>query len=220
MFFLFTRSPKALFARVGVSLAALVLPLASSGCTEVACFEWTEAEGVCPSQAEAGVFFTEPFCGYSEIETVESDGEFDDGACCYEVTKRDEDEFFGCGVGAGPSTSSGVGGSVGVGGSGGVSTGGGVGGVGGAGGTGGEGGSSTCIRCSEAISGGDPALLCPNSGELYDQYMMCMCADTCAMQCADFCADMSQMKSDECVNCESDTVGGCGNALSACVNEP
>ncbi|NUQ75849.1 MAG: hypothetical protein HUU21_20085, partial [Polyangiaceae bacterium] len=97
MFFLFTHSRRSLGA--AVSLAALILPLASSGCSEVACFEWTEAEGQCPAQEEAGAFFVEPFCGFSEIETVDSEGEFDDGACCYAVTKRDEGEFFGCGVG-------------------------------------------------------------------------------------------------------------------------
>jgi hypothetical protein len=217
MFFLFSRSHAALGARALISLAALSLPLASSGCTDVACFEWTEAEGMCPAQSDALVFFEDPFCGASDIQAINSDGEFDDGACCYEVSKRDDDEYYTCGgvtVGVGPSTAVSVGSAGGVGG-----VGGGMGGVGGAGagGAGGAGGSSECIRCNQAISGGDPALLCADSGELYDAYMMCLCADVCAMVCADYCA--GQMKTDECINCESDTVGGCGNQLSACASD-
>jgi hypothetical protein len=47
--------------------------------------------------------------------------------------------------------------------------------------------------------------------------MMCVCADVCAMVCADYCA--GQAKTEECTDCESDTVGGCGNQLSACASD-
>ena len=224
LFSRFSRSWGALGARAAASLSvsvsfsflALLLPLASSGCTKVACFEWTEAEGVCPAQDEALIFFADPFCGAgaSEIQTIESDGEFDDNACCYEVTKRGDDDVFFC-------DSTGV--TVGVGGTGGVSTGGvaggSVGGAGGAGGgMGGAGGAQPpCIRCSDALSGGDPTLLCSGSTELYTDYMMCTCVDVCSMVCSDSCA--GQPKSEECITCESDTVNGCGNQLSACAND-
>lgn len=87
-----------------VRLVRLVWPatfaLASlcAGCSEGACFEWTEAEGACPSQEEALTFFEEPSCHFSEIKTVDSDGTFDEGACCYAVTKwsKNEERAFIC----------------------------------------------------------------------------------------------------------------------------
>jgi len=227
MIVLVSRSTSALVARAVLSLCALALPLASSGCTDVACFEWTEAEGTCPMQGEAGVFFQDQFCGGSDIDTVDSDGEFDDGACCYAVTKRDVDEFdpifcegpsVGVSVGVGPSAVSASSGGVGGFGGGGVGgSAGGAGGAGGEGGSGGAGGSSSCIGCNEAISGGDPALLCSESIALYESYMMCLCSGACSMQCDDLCSGGA--KSMECSDCESDAVNGCGNELSACAGD-
>ena len=73
-------------------LSALLSALLCAGCDKTACFEWSEAEGACPAQDEALQFFEEPSCHYSEIQSVDSEGEFDDGACCYTVTEWDDSE--------------------------------------------------------------------------------------------------------------------------------
>lgn len=84
-------------------LAGLAALLAgAAGCSEEACFNWSEAEGACPSQAEAMEFFVPPGC-FGPIESVDSEGELivDDedpipgDLCCYSVTKSGND-FGGC----------------------------------------------------------------------------------------------------------------------------
>ncbi|WP_438033556.1 hypothetical protein [Sorangium sp. So ce204] len=72
-----------------LQLAALALTLATAGCDKVGCFEWTEIEGACPSQEEALAYFGSDSCG-GEVESVDSEPEYDDGYCCYDITKRDE----------------------------------------------------------------------------------------------------------------------------------
>lgn len=211
-----------LAVRAALLLGALVLPLAATGCSERACFEWTEAEGVCPAQDEALVFFEEPFCQYSDIKTIDSEPEFDDGACCYAVTKRDSNDFFACEGSSGGVTVGGVGGSSSVGGAGGV--GGGIGGAGGAGGgmggSGGAGGSPPCNRCNAALVSGDSSNLCPGSDALFSEYMMCLCAGACSTQCEEFCMSGGPDKSMECAECEIDTtMNGCGTQFSACASD-
>jgi hypothetical protein len=213
--------PQPLAARLALALAALCVPLVSAGCGKTACFEWTAAEGTCPSQDEALIFFEEPFCGTNAFESIDSDGSFEDNACCYDVTENDDDYPYSCGdttgvsVGVGPIAVSAVTSSstVGVGGMGGSSST----SQGGAGGAGGSGGIMGCIRCGEAISGGDPGMLCSNSMEFYDKYMQCMCTGACAMACTDAC--MMMPMSMACQDCMGDTVSGCGNELSACAND-
>jgi len=75
-------------------LFALLGPLLllSTGCARKACFAWTAVEGACPSQAEAQSFFGT--C--TDIQSVDSAGEFGDDLCCYTVTKNDSD-FVDCG---------------------------------------------------------------------------------------------------------------------------
>ena len=80
------------------ALFVLASSLLCAGCSEGACFEWTEQEGACPAQADALPFFQDAQCGFSDIKSVDSDGDFDDGACCYDVTKfeRNEERIFIC----------------------------------------------------------------------------------------------------------------------------
>ncbi|WP_437975069.1 hypothetical protein WMF11_44420 [Sorangium sp. So ce295] len=72
-----------------LQLAALALTLATTGCDKVGCFEWTEIEGECPSQDEALAYFGSDLCG-GEVESVDSEAEYDGDYCCYDITKRDE----------------------------------------------------------------------------------------------------------------------------------
>jgi len=84
---------------MGLLMAAVLL--GGTGCSEEACFSWTEQEGACPSQAEALPFFVPPGC-FGAIESVDSEGEFvaspeDDipgDLCCYSVTKSGNDYGF------------------------------------------------------------------------------------------------------------------------------
>ncbi|AKT36156.1 hypothetical protein [Chondromyces crocatus] len=75
-------------------LSALVLlgtfALCAGGCAKIGCFDYTEQEyeafNGCPSQAEALRVFGDPNCG-GEVESVDSEAEYRDGYCCYEITK-------------------------------------------------------------------------------------------------------------------------------------
>ncbi|MCC6559088.1 MAG: hypothetical protein IT372_39695 [Polyangiaceae bacterium] len=86
-------------ARLAAPLAAvaLALALASAGCGKVGCFRWTEAEGECPSQDAAAEYFGSNQCGGS-IESVDSEGELDGAYCCYDVTERDDGDYYDCAV--------------------------------------------------------------------------------------------------------------------------
>lgn len=208
-----------IWSTLAPAIALVGLPLLTTGCTEVACFEWSEGEGVCPTQDEAPVFFEEPFCKTSDIKSVDSDGEYDEGACCYVVTKHDDDYYGGCeaspssGISVSAVTVTGAGGFGGAGGMlQGSSTATGTGGIGSAG------GSMGCVRCGEVISGGDPALLCDDSVPFYESFSQCMCEGACSMVCAASCDEMMSM-STECEDCIGDTVSGCGNELSVCAND-
>lgn len=205
-------------------VAALVFALgatlvSSAGCSEGACFQWTATEGVCPAQADALTFFEEPTCHFSDIKTVDSDGEFEDNACCYAVTKYDDNDerFFTC-----DGSSAGVGVTVGGGGFGG-------GGVGGAPGVGGGpqvasssgvgGGTSMCVGCAEAMTSGSTEELCPASKELYDAFQACACNGPCASVCSDSCAAMMPSQSQACSDCLADPMAGCGEPFAACAND-
>ena len=71
-------------------LAALVLAVATTGCDKVGCFDWTEIEGACPSQEEALAYFGSDACG-GQVESVDSEPEYDGDYCCYDITKRNDD---------------------------------------------------------------------------------------------------------------------------------
>lgn len=81
-----------------VRLVALGVIAAAAGCSDEACFMWTQAEGQCPAQEEALQFFSTPGCSGS-VESVDSDGEFvvdeedpfPGELCCYTVTRSDND---------------------------------------------------------------------------------------------------------------------------------
>lgn len=78
--------------RAVVFTSAVSLSLFATGCSKTACFEWSKLEGACPAQNDALEFFEEPSCHYSEIKSVDSEGTFDDDACCYEVTEWGSEE--------------------------------------------------------------------------------------------------------------------------------
>src|SRR5829696_6419168 len=80
----------------------------AQGClSDVACVEWDESLGPCPSREEALARMTVP-CG--RVQRVESEGEFDEDACCYDVRQRDDDREIVCASGpGGPSGPSGPG---------------------------------------------------------------------------------------------------------------
>lgn len=206
------------FSARSVWLTVIAAALFGAGCADQACFEWTENEGACPSQAEALVFFQDPVCPeFSDIQSVDSAGDYDEGACCYSVTKRDADNFdVLCGFDEG---AVGTGATTGVGGS---SSGGGFGGgvpmPSGAGGAGGVGGSPACTRCAEALAGGDTATLCPSSLELYNALFDCSCTGACMMACANDC-NSGMSASMTCQTCMQDANNGCGNELNNCAND-
>lgn len=193
----------------------------NSGCTQQACFYWTKAEGACPSQAEAPAYFADPTCGNSDIESVDSEGEFgEDGVCCYDVTKKDEISYVDCepvppppGPGPGPGVTVTVGSSSGggFGGSGGA-------GQGGAGGAGGSGGGGPCIGCLAVLSGGDANALCADSLVFYQKLSDCQCTGLCSMACMDNQC-MGAMPSMDCDACTQDSVNGCGVELSECLSD-
>jgi hypothetical protein len=207
-------------ARVGSFLLVLALPLFGAGCSDTACFQWSEAEGACPAEEDALAFFQDVNCpDLSEINSVEGEGYFEEDACCYPVTRRDDEDFFGGCFGGVPSP---VGVSVvavgvsGVGGAGGVMTASGAGGISGAGGAGGAGGSEICTHCSEALFEGGSGEFCEGSLALFTDFTDCMCKTLCADACASECSMGSLPSSMVCNQCVNDTMSGCGVAFNAC----
>lgn len=84
-----------------LTLAVLTLAVGNAGCGKVGCFEYTEIEyeeagGTCPSQEEALAYFGGMDCD-SEVESVDSEGEYDGYYCCYEITKRTNRDDISCG---------------------------------------------------------------------------------------------------------------------------
>src|SRR5262245_27836137 len=66
-------------------LTILCMALLLTSCNDkVGCFAWTEAEGTCPPQEEALEYFGS--CN-TEVESVDSEAEYDGQYCCYEITK-------------------------------------------------------------------------------------------------------------------------------------
>lgn len=83
-------------------LALAALALATGGCSKYGCFEYTQQEyeafGGCPAQAEAAQYFGDPNCG-SEVKSVDSEGDYEDGYCCYAITKQDYNDYpVACGL--------------------------------------------------------------------------------------------------------------------------
>src|SRR5687768_617599 len=92
----------------GLALSPLlVAALALGGCSDQACIQWSEAEGVCPARGEAIEYMGAGGAGCGIVVSVDSEGEFDGQACCYDVTERDDDEYYcvpSSGPAAGPVT--------------------------------------------------------------------------------------------------------------------
>lgn len=210
-------------ARLGGCLLVLSLPFFGAGCSDTACFQWTEAEGACPAEEDALGFFQDVNCPeLSEINSVEGEGFFEDNACCYPVTRRENEDFFGDCFGGFP-TPSGVSaiavGVSGAGGSGGVFTGSGTGGVGGVGGMGGTGGSAICTRCGEFLAGEGNGDFCEGSLALFNELSDCMCKTLCTDACASECSMGSLPSSMLCNQCVADESSGCGAQFKACADD-
>lgn len=208
---------RSLPARLLFTASVLALPLAASGCGRTACFTWSTQEGTCPAQSEALAFFSNPLCP-GQITAVDSEAtsDLDGKLCCYEVTAREDSEEANCqgfgGASSGGSKAVGNGGSVGFA----VSTGGDVGGAGPS--TTGAGGGAPCARCSEVIGVTTPTEFCDGSAELFKDLIGCACSGPCGAACADnFCP--GNPASSECAVCIQDPSQGCGNQLTACVND-
>lgn len=71
----------------GLALAALL----TTGCSDRVCFQWSVDEGACPPREEADNY-VDPTCE-EPIESFDSEGELEDGACCYDVTTINGDEY-------------------------------------------------------------------------------------------------------------------------------
>lgn len=99
------------FALRFLQLAALLAPFTAAGCQDRACIQWSEAEGACPSQTEALTFMTPAFCG-GNVRSVDSEGQYDGGACCYDVTERSDNSSYGGVCASGPVGTGAVGGPV------------------------------------------------------------------------------------------------------------
>jgi hypothetical protein len=95
-------------------LAVSASLLGQIGCTDQACIQWAESEGPCPPMSEAIKYMvpSSDCTGQSGVISVDSEGDFDGQACCYDVTKRDDDEPIACGtsvgVGVGPGATTAV----------------------------------------------------------------------------------------------------------------
>jgi len=75
---------------MGGSGASIVLTaLLAAGCSDTVCFQWSIDEGACPPEEQADNYVEVSSCD-APIESFDSVGELEDGACCYEVTKGDE----------------------------------------------------------------------------------------------------------------------------------
>lgn len=83
--------------------------LALAGCSDQACIQWSEAEGACPAGDVAREYMGAGGSTCGKVVSVDSEGDFDGTACCYDVTERDENDFESCipspsvGAGVGPS---------------------------------------------------------------------------------------------------------------------
>jgi hypothetical protein len=72
----------------GAGFAALL----AAGCTDRACLQWTSQDGPCPSRDAALAFMGgNNACAAGKVTSVDSEGEFDGQACCYDVTEKDDE---------------------------------------------------------------------------------------------------------------------------------
>jgi hypothetical protein len=93
----------ALTSLTALAFAAFGLP----GCTgERSCISWNAGRGACPT-AEAALAMMTPNCDQAEVESVDSEGTFEEDVCCYDVTKNDA-AFYVCASPVPPSTGSGA----------------------------------------------------------------------------------------------------------------
>jgi hypothetical protein len=179
-----------------LALSAALAP-ALAGCGKRACFQWTELEGECPSQDEALEFFQSPECSSHDIQTIDSEPDFDGELCCYDATMRDDGDYGDCGgvpePGAGSSGSGGVGGGMSM---------------------------PGCFNCARVLGEGlFPE--CPSSIPAIDALTTCTCSGACSAACgAAGCNIPLVTLSEECGVCIQDPDAGCGVELQACLDDP
>ena len=95
------------WANAALITAVLLLPIKAGGCTQTACFTFSQAEydkngGACPAGQSALKRFSDP-CEGGPIGSVQGAGSFDGEFCCYAVGNFGNDEPFVCGAGGGDS---------------------------------------------------------------------------------------------------------------------
>jgi hypothetical protein len=235
-------------ARLGaraLSAVAVVIVCGSTtiGCADRACFELAESAAVCPSRSDAAT----QFGGCTNIQSVDSDGTLEDGACCYDVTHTVRG--LACepslpGNGGAPTTHShshsrsvvevsththtSVATFVGSGGHGGFG-----GGGGGVGGNGGQGGASCselecgfapneplfgCLACARDTTCGQANAACNQSADCVD-YESCVAqCDVSSAPCRDACA--SQFPEGASVFAVFIGCELCGPCATACASNP
>jgi hypothetical protein len=176
---------------IGLGIA-VVLPFVTASCSKKACFQWTRAEGACPSQEEALAYFEgPPECG-TDILSVDSEADFDGELCCYDVSGGDTSEAP-CArgsVGSAAVTTA-------------VSTG---------------AGPQGCFGCGDVVfSGLSP--ICESSFPLVNNLMTCVCDGACATACSATPCGVPLFPDGTCFDCMSNSASGCGNELNACSSD-
>ncbi len=69
------------------TVAALAALGSLGGCGRLACFEWSGAQGPCPSKQEALGLFGFSSCD-GPYESLDGEASFDGELCCYPATPR------------------------------------------------------------------------------------------------------------------------------------
>jgi hypothetical protein len=82
-------------SRLPLALSPLLVAALAVGCKDRACFQWGADEGACPAQDEALAFMT-PSCDELIVESIDGEGEREDGLCCYDVTKYEDQGVYVC----------------------------------------------------------------------------------------------------------------------------
>lgn len=79
-----------LAARVACQALVGVLGLLAVGCADEICLRVGTDDTECPDRLELNRSLQ---CSGSDVISLDSPGEYEDGYCCYEATKRDLDDF-------------------------------------------------------------------------------------------------------------------------------
>jgi hypothetical protein len=72
-----------------------------------------------------------------------------------------------------------------------------------------------CVGCAEFLTNGSNGVLCPESGQLYDALLGCVCKEACIPQCSDNACSGGQ-GTDDCTSCVQKL---CQDEFNACAND-